>query len=101
MNLYTARGVAVREFPLATGYADYLLFAGRKVVGTIFEGVGVLDVTGKGGFACNTPQRRDGRFPCVGATSSCAYPVAQLKIWLGMESLWQVMLKSAFEGGVG
>jgi len=32
MNLYTGRGVAVREFPLETGEADYLLFVDRKAV---------------------------------------------------------------------
>jgi len=35
MNLYAGRGVAVREFPLATGYADYLLFVDRKAVGVV------------------------------------------------------------------
>jgi type I restriction enzyme R subunit len=35
MNLYAGRGVAVREFPLATGFADYLLFVDRKAVGVI------------------------------------------------------------------
>jgi type I restriction enzyme, R subunit len=35
MNLYAGRGVAVREFPLETGYADYLLFVDRKVVGVV------------------------------------------------------------------
>ena len=35
LNLGAARGVAVREFPLATGYADYLLFADRKAVGVV------------------------------------------------------------------
>jgi type I restriction enzyme R subunit len=29
MNLYAGRGVLVREFPLETGYADYLLFVDR------------------------------------------------------------------------
>jgi type I site-specific restriction endonuclease len=33
MNLYAGRGVAVSEFPLETGYADYLLFVDRKAVG--------------------------------------------------------------------
>ncbi len=32
INLYAARGVAVREFPLDTGKADYLLFVDRKAV---------------------------------------------------------------------
>jgi len=35
MNLYAGRGVAVREFPLTTGFADYLLFVDRKAVGVI------------------------------------------------------------------
>ncbi|MEW5871720.1 MAG: DEAD/DEAH box helicase family protein [Chloroflexota bacterium] len=35
INLHVGMGVAVREFPLAGGYADYLLFAGRKAVGVI------------------------------------------------------------------
>jgi hypothetical protein len=33
VNLYAGRGVAVREFPLETGEADYLLFVDRKAVG--------------------------------------------------------------------
>ena len=35
MNLYAERGVAVREFPLETGEADYLLFVDRKAVGIV------------------------------------------------------------------
>ena len=35
MNLYAARGVAVREFPLQTGEADYLLFVDCKAVGVV------------------------------------------------------------------
>ena len=37
MNLYAGRGVAVREFPLQTGEADYLLFVDRKAVGGQFH----------------------------------------------------------------
>jgi type I restriction enzyme, R subunit len=53
MNLYAGRGVAVREFPLATGEADYLLFVDRKAVGVVEakpEGVtlsGVADQAAK------------------------------------------------------
>ncbi len=32
MNLYAGRGIAVREFPISTGEADYLLFVDRKAV---------------------------------------------------------------------
>ena len=32
INLRARRGVAVREFALRTGYADYLLFVDRKPV---------------------------------------------------------------------
>jgi len=35
INLGAALGVAVREFPLTTGYVDYLLFVDRKAVGVI------------------------------------------------------------------
>jgi type I restriction enzyme, R subunit len=33
MDLSAGRGVAVREFPLKTGFADYLLYADGKVIG--------------------------------------------------------------------
>lgn len=51
-NLYAAPGVAVREFPLETGYADYLLFVDGNAMGVIEakkEGVtlsGVADQSG-------------------------------------------------------
>lgn len=35
LNLGASRGVAVREFPLPTGEADYLLFVDRKSVGVV------------------------------------------------------------------
>jgi type I restriction enzyme R subunit len=35
MNLYTSRGVAVREFPVEGGFADYMLFVDRKAVGVV------------------------------------------------------------------
>lgn len=35
INLSASFGVAVREFPLKSGYADYLLFVDRKAVGVI------------------------------------------------------------------
>ena len=35
MNLHAGRGIAVREFPLDTGEADYLLFVDRKAVGIV------------------------------------------------------------------
>lgn len=35
LNLGASRGVAVREFPLKSGTADYLLFVDRKAVGVI------------------------------------------------------------------
>jgi type I restriction enzyme R subunit len=53
MNLYAARGVAVCEFPLETGFADYLLFVDRKAVGVVeakAEGTtlsGVADQAGR------------------------------------------------------
>ena len=35
LNLYAGLGIAVREYPLQTGEADYLLFVDRKAVGVI------------------------------------------------------------------
>lgn len=35
MNISAGRGVAVREFPLATGEADYLLYADAKAIGVV------------------------------------------------------------------
>ena len=35
MDISAGRGVAVREFPLDTGFADYLLYADTKAIGTI------------------------------------------------------------------
>ncbi|MFC1968097.1 type I restriction-modification enzyme R subunit C-terminal domain-containing protein [Chloroflexota bacterium] len=35
LNLGAALGVAVREFPLKSGYADYLLFVDRKALGVV------------------------------------------------------------------
>lgn len=53
INLHAGRGVAVREFPLNTGYADYLLFVNQRAVGVIeakAEGIplsGVADQAGR------------------------------------------------------
>lgn len=35
MNLGASLGIAIREFPLETGFADYLLFVNRKAVGVV------------------------------------------------------------------
>ena len=35
MNILANRGVAVREFPLSTGEADYMLYADAKAIGVI------------------------------------------------------------------
>jgi len=37
LNLGAAPGVAVREFPLESGYADYVLFVEREAVGVVKE----------------------------------------------------------------
>jgi len=35
MNISAGLGVAIREFPLATGFADYLLYADGKAIGVV------------------------------------------------------------------
>ena len=39
LHLSASLGVAVREFPMAEGFADYLLFVGGKAVGVVEAGV--------------------------------------------------------------
>lgn len=35
MNIAAGRGVAIREFPLRSGFADYLLYADQRAIGVI------------------------------------------------------------------
>ncbi len=47
MNITAGLGVAVREFPLTTGYADYMLYADAKPIGSVEakpEGFGLMGV---------------------------------------------------------
>ena len=47
INLGAGRGVTVREFPLKTGFADYLLFVDRRPIGAIeakAEGIALAGV---------------------------------------------------------
>jgi type I restriction enzyme, R subunit len=46
MNLYAGQGVAVREYPLTWGPADYLLFVNRQAVGVIEAKKGGVTLTG-------------------------------------------------------
>jgi len=59
MNLHAGRGVAVREFPLQTGYADYLLFVDRKAAGVLeakAEGIPLAGVAEQAGvYAVGLP----------------------------------------------
>ena len=56
LNLAASRGIAVREFPLTSGPADYLLIVDRKTVGVVEakpQGTtlsGVADSSIKGGI---------------------------------------------------
>jgi len=60
LNLHAGRGVAVREFPLETGEADYLLFVDQKAVGIIEakpEGTTLSGVAEQaGGYVAGLPQ---------------------------------------------
>lgn len=47
MHITEGLGVAVREFPLTTGYADYMLYADAKAIGSVEakpEGFGLMGV---------------------------------------------------------
>jgi len=48
MNISAGLGVAVREFPLTTGFADYMLYADSRAIGVVEakpEGFGLLGVS--------------------------------------------------------
>ncbi len=59
MNLYAGRGVAVREFPLESGYADYLLFIDQRAAGVLeakAEGIPLSAVSEQAGvYAIGLP----------------------------------------------
>jgi type I restriction enzyme R subunit len=61
VNLAAAAGVAVREFPLTTGEADYLLFVQRKAIGAVEakpEGVPLSGVEAQSGkYSVGLPAR--------------------------------------------
>ena len=73
LNLGAAPGVAVREFPLESGYADYMLFVEREAVGVVEakpEGTtlsGVADQSGK--YLAGIPEN----LPHVGESLPFAY----------------------------
>ena len=46
INLSAGRGVAVREFALKTGFADYLLFVDRKAIGVVEAKAEGIPLTG-------------------------------------------------------
>ena len=61
LNLGAAQGVAVREFPLQTGFADYLLFVDRKAVGVVeAKAAGTTRAT----TTCTSPRRAPRPRPC-------------------------------------
>ena len=74
MNIFAAQGVAVREFPLTTGSADYLLYADAKVIGVVEAKPEGFTLTGAAtqsdkylkGFAS---RQSNGSIPCSKAKS--------------------------------
>jgi type I restriction enzyme R subunit len=60
MNISAAPGVAVREFPLKAGFADYLLYADGKAIGVVeakpeghtLTGVETQSMSSMGGRRC-------------------------------------------------
>jgi type I restriction enzyme R subunit len=73
MNLYASRGVAVREFPVAAGFADYMLFVDRKAVGVVeakkvgmtLSGVAEQAGTYAAGLPTNIPHAGTEKLPFV------------------------------------
>jgi len=69
LNRYAGLGVAVREFPLATGEADYLLFVDGKAVGVVEakpEGTTLSGVAEQAGhYSAITVTHRRGGGECL------------------------------------
>ena len=61
MNVYASRGVAVREYPMENGFADYLLFVDQNAVGVVeakAEGVTLSGVSEQAGaYAVGLPPK--------------------------------------------
>ncbi len=76
LNLGAALGVAIREFPLESGYADYLLFVEREAVGVAEakpEGTtlsGVADQSGR--YIASLPLITEG-LPCFRVPVHCTF----------------------------
>jgi type I restriction enzyme, R subunit len=89
MNLYAGRGVAVREFPLQTGFADYLLFVDRKAVGVIeakAEGITLSGVAEQAGqYALGLPEN----IPHVWASTGNAPTLPFLYESTGVETFFR------------
>jgi type I restriction enzyme R subunit len=72
-NLYAARGVAVREFPVGGGFADYMLFVDKqavgvveaKKVGTTLSGVAEQAGSYAAGLPANIPHVGTDKLPFV------------------------------------
>ena len=96
MNLGASQGVAVREFQMASGAADYLLFIDRKAAGVIEakpEGTtlgGVSEQTERylTGIPSNLPQTGNlGEVDCTGA-----HPAAPTQRLADVEQRWPAKL---------
>ncbi len=99
LNRYASLGVAVREFPLATGEADYLLFVDGKAVGVVeakSEGTTLSGVAEEAGnYFVGLPQN----IPHVTLPLRFQYKSAGAEGALERATrLRQVVLRSAFEG---
>jgi len=98
LNLGASLGVAVREFPLESGFADYLLFVDRKAVGvveakpegTTLSGVAEQSTAYLTGLPANIPH--------VQLPLPFAYESTGIETFFRAERLRQSILKKAFEG---
>ena len=99
LNRGAAHGVAVREFPLKTGEADYLLFVNREPVGVVeakSEGTTLSGVSEQSekylvGFPGKLPHVGD-RLPFVNKGSRPPHPQS---VHVGVEMAPGVLVKEA------
>jgi hypothetical protein len=67
LNLGASLGIAVREFPLATGAADYLLLVDREAVGAIYTTRRIVTTGRRASVSTSSPSMN-----CSNATSSAS-----------------------------
>ncbi len=74
IDFSVALGIAVREFPLISGYADYMLFVNRQMVGVIEAKKAGIPLSGTGASSLELQCELAGRFSCTNTSITVSLP---------------------------